>query len=101
MEMRLLFTEFIFAFCAVVMADRTYGFSQRFTAAWRRKTPAAPAPRPALSTGPACDWYVHFYRSDLTGDVSCPARPQTPQPRPKAPAAPAQRRRDDRPRLRA
>uniref|UniRef100_I2Q3F5 Uncharacterized protein n=1 Tax=Desulfovibrio sp. U5L TaxID=596152 RepID=I2Q3F5_9BACT len=101
MDMRLAFTEFLFAFCAVVLADRVYGFSERFLAARGRTRPAADAPKPAWTDGPACDWYVHFYRSDLTGDTVRPVRPAPTAPSPTVRAPSAGARRDTRPRLRA
>ncbi|EHJ46023.1 hypothetical protein DFW101_0006 [Solidesulfovibrio carbinoliphilus subsp. oakridgensis] len=101
MDMRLAFTGFLFAFCAVVLADRVYGFSERFLAARGRTRPGAAASRPDWTDGPACDWYVHFYRSDLTGETVRPVRsaPAAPSPTFRAPSAAS--RRDTRPRVRA
>ncbi len=99
MEWRLAFVTFLLAFCAVVLADRLHGFAAR------RAVPGGPARLrpagfPAAATVAVCashDWYVHFYRSGLTGDAgTTPARTRTP-------AMPAGRRvrADARPRLRA
>jgi hypothetical protein len=95
MELRLAFTEFLFAFCAVVLADRAHGFSERILTAlgWARSVETRPAP--ALETGMTCDWYVHFYRSELTGDDRRPARPGAVTP------AVRHTRSDSRPRLQA
>jgi hypothetical protein len=93
MDMRLAFTEFLFAFCAVVLADRVYGFSERLLSARGRTRPARTVSKPDRADGPACDWYVHFYRSDLTGDSVRPVRPApaAPSPTVRAPAATARR----------
>ncbi|EFL52150.1 hypothetical protein DesfrDRAFT_0970 [Solidesulfovibrio fructosivorans JJ]] len=94
MELRLAFTEFLFAFCAVVLADRVYGFSDRLLGRFAHKTD-----KPQLRAASANDWYVYFHRSDLTGEKE-PARPAAPAAR-VIPAAARQPRRDSRPRLRA
>jgi hypothetical protein len=91
MEWRLAFTEFLFAFCAVVLADRVHGFSERLLAAlgWTRPVTTA-------GVAAANDWYVHFHRRDITGEAKQPARP-VPTVRPVA----RRPRPDFRPRLRA
>lgn len=94
MELRLAFTEFLFAFCAVVLADRVYGFSDRLLGRSARKSD-----KPQLQATSANDWYVHFYRSDLTGEKQ-PSQPAAPSAR-VVPTAARQPRRDSRPRLRA
>lgn len=99
MEWRLAFVTFLFAFCAVVLADRIHGFAARLAVPGGPARPR-PAGFPAAATVAACashDWYVHFHRSGLTGDAeTTPARTQTT-------AMPAGRRvrPDGRPRLRA
>jgi hypothetical protein len=100
MELRLAFTEFVFAFCAVVMADRIHGFSERMLTALGLRRSRQPAKADLVTAG-ANDWYVHFYRSELTGAL----RPRTPgavrtPSRTTAPTA-ARPRRDTRPRLQA
>lgn len=74
MEWRLAFTGFLLAFCAVVLADRVHGFSARLAAACGLVRPGESPGARALEAGPACDWYVHFHRSDLTGDALSPVR---------------------------
>lgn len=100
MELRLAFTEFLFAFCAVVLADRVHGFSERVLVALGWARPASEAQKPALTDGLACDWYVHFYRSDLTGDRR-PSRTTPGAPCRTVLSPPKSVRRDSRPRLRA
>ncbi len=101
MDMRLAFTEFLLAFCAVVLADRVYGFSERFLAARSRTRPAADARKPAWTDDPTSDWYVYFHRNDLTGGIVRPLReaPRAPSATVRAPSAAP--RRDTRPRLQA
>ena len=98
MELRLAFTEFLFAFCAVVLADRVYGFSDRLLSRFGRGS-AKTAVRPAWQATDANDWYVHFYRSALTGEEK-PSQPTAPTAR-VTPSADRRARRDTRPRLRA
>ncbi|MFU2207618.1 hypothetical protein [Solidesulfovibrio sp. C21] len=93
MELRLAFTEFLFAFCAVVLADRIYGFSDRLLGRFARKSD-----KPQLQATSANDWYVHFHRSDLTGEEE-PSQPAAPAAR-VTPAVARQPRCDSRPRLR-
>jgi len=101
MEWRLAFTEFLLAFCAVVLADRVYGFSERLAAALRGTHSVRDTPQPALAAGLAGDWYVHFYRSDLTGEKPVRRR-ETLASRPRVGAPGVCRPRPDaRPRLRA
>ena len=100
MELRLAFTEFLLAFCAVVMADRVYGFSARLASLFFKSESATKHIAPALSDGMAHDWYVHFHRGTLTGDLTPATR--KPAPAARSTTTPAKRpRTDSRPRLRA
>lgn len=96
MDIRLAFTEFLFAFCAVVLADRVYGVFERLGAALGFTRPLAQA-GDALLAASRGDWYVHFSRDAVTGQPVV-----TPRPAPLAqPAAKPRPARDARPRLRA
>lgn len=100
MELRLAFTEFLLAFCAVVLADRVYGFSARIAAAFGLSPKTSQTIEPALRAGMAHDWYVHFHRSTITGELNPTPRPVASAPRTSQ--APTRRPRpDSRPRLRA
>lgn len=95
MDLRLAFTEFLFAFCAVALADRVHGVCARLTAAlFGRRAPTSR--RPAAATGGT--WYVYFSRDAVTG------QPRLTPPRVVPGARPAARPAhvvDRRPRLRA
>lgn len=100
MELRLAFTEFLCAFCAVVLADRVYGFSDRLLGNLGLRNARQQSVRPAWQAQSDNDWYVHFHRNELTGtDVPTP-RATAPAARP-TPTPTRSAHRDTRPRLRA
>ncbi len=94
MDIRLAFTEFLFAFCAVVLADRVHGVLSRLGAAFGLARPLAGMAE-AVAAGSRGDWYVHFSRDAITGKPSAVTRPAA---RPADKTRPA---RDARPRLHA
>ena len=95
MEWRLAFVEFVFAFCAVVLADRLHGFSGRLLAAAFGGRAEKSLVAAAAASG-RHDWYVRYHRGDLTGALSkAPESGQAARPELARP------RRDARPRLHA
>ena len=94
MDMRLAFTEFLIAFCAVALADRIPGVLARLTEALGMTRPLA-AVGDALAAGSETGWYVYFSRDAVTGE------PRVTPVAPPAPAARPRPQRDTRPRLRA
>ncbi|WP_428565332.1 MAG: hypothetical protein ACP59X_04075 [Solidesulfovibrio sp. DCME] len=96
MDIRLAFTEFLFAFCAVVLADRVYGVFSRLGAAFGLTRPLAEM-ADAVTAGSRGDWYVHFSRDAITGQPTAVTRP-APAARPAGKTRPV---RDARPRLHA
>ena len=101
MALRLAFTEFLLAFCAVVLADRVYGFSARIAAAFGLTKTTSQTIEPALRAGMAHDWYVHFHRSTITGENVATPRPAATAPRTGQTSTRQRPRRDSRPRLQA
>ncbi|WP_300160146.1 hypothetical protein [Solidesulfovibrio sp.] len=96
MDMRWAFTEFLFAFCLVVLADRVYGVFGRIGAALGLSRPLAAA-GDALAAASPGDWYVFFSRDAVTGHPTITELPASSTGRPAAPRP----RRDARPRLHA
>ncbi len=95
MEWRLAFVEFVFAFCAVVLADRVHGFSGRLLAAAFGGRAETPRDAAAAASG-RHDWYVRYHRDDLTGAFGkAPEHGQAARPEMARP------HRDARPRLHA
>lgn len=95
MELRLVFTEFVFAFCAVALVDRIRVVCANL--AWRLglRRSAVVGPTQVLAAGESERWYVFFAREDLTGpagDDAAPTLSVRPAPRRAVP--------DRRPRLR-
>ncbi len=68
MVMRMIFTEFLLAFCAVHIASEIQSYLSRKFAAYRglagRKAESAKSRNCAIRG----DWYVYFQRSQLTGE---------------------------------
>lgn len=95
MDIRLAFTEFLFAFCAVVLADRVYGVFERLGALFGFSRPLAEA-GDALLAASRGGWYVHFSRDAITGQPVV-----TPRSAPTASPVRSRRVRDARPRLQA
>jgi hypothetical protein len=96
MDLRMAFTAFLFAFCAVVLADRIHGVCEQLATALGLKRPVAALPLDGVAAKAANSWYVFFSPKTLTGGIGV-------APRPTVTVRPVARRafRDTRPRLRA
>jgi len=83
MLLRLYFTEFLLAFCAVHLVYAAKEYVSGKIAAYRQKhMPAtAAADKMVLRGAEASDWYVYFRRSDLVGEDCLQKTPRSPDKR--------------------
>lgn len=80
MLMRLYFTEFLLAFCAVhlVCAARDH-LAAKFAAYLEKRMPASAVTNEMLMRAAReSDWYVYFHRSDLVGEDCRQKDPRSP-----------------------
>ena len=81
MLMRLYFTEFILAFCALHLVVSTWDrISEKIAASRRKKMPAPDKSRMVLRGSKGNDWYVFFPRTALVGQDR-PLKPRRPDSR--------------------
>jgi hypothetical protein len=83
MLMRLYFTEFLLAFCAVHLVHVARDYLAEKIAAYRQqRMPAATVSSEMLVRGAkGSDWYVFFHRTDLVGEDCRQKTPRSPDKR--------------------